>query len=175
MQEKEDKELILETLKGKLSAYEGIVKKYQEMIYRHTYKILNNPDNAEDATQETFIRAYQNLSKFKLDKPLKPWLYKIATNLCYDTIRKNSRLTQLNWDVETESPPILEELVLNEERANVTTSLRKLSKKYRIPIVDFYFNNLSYKAIAIKLKLPVNTVRTRLKRGKKLLKEEIIS
>lgn len=173
MNQKHEAKLISKVLDGQLSSYEEIVKTYQNMIYVHTIKILHDHDQAEDATQETFVRAYKNLAKFDSNKPLKPWLYKIATNYCYDQIRKNSRVSTISWEIEDPKPSSLEKVIEAEEKAQVIKAVNKLPKKYRLPLREYYFRNQSYKAIATKLNLGVNTIRTRLRRGKKLLKQEL--
>lgn len=164
-----DQKLILATLRGKLGAFEIIVKRYQKPIYSHALRLLKDHDAAEDAVQETFVRAYENLARFKIDKPLKPWLFRITTNYSFDYWRKNSRLTKLPENIlEKEATP-LEKIIQAEEKETLNRALRKLPEIYRRPIFGYYFSNLNYQMLAQNLKIPLNTVRTRLKRGKIIL------
>jgi len=162
-------------LRGSLSSFEVIVRKYQTMIGAYSYKILKDPDLSDDATQETFIKLFENLNKFDIKRPLKPWLYKIAKNTCYDIIRKNKKSTTLDWEVDSKREDITESLIRHENRERVREAVAKLPDKYKKPIMGYYFEELSYKHLSKKLKIPLNTLRTRLRRGKmelaKLLEE----
>lgn len=172
----EDRILIQKSIEGNLTAFEVLVKRYQEMILRHTFRILKDGDSSEDATQETFIRVYKNLRKFDQKKEFKPWIYKIASNYCLDMIRANSKLTKLTWqmpDVKNDGGSFLDRFVKKEDIKKLIGSVKKLPKKYKIPLVDFYFMDKSYKAIAVKLDLPVNTVKTRIRRGKRKLEDDL--
>lgn len=171
--EDNDEELIKKSLNGNLSAFEILVRRYQNMILRYCKRILNNEFDAEDATQETFLKIFTNLNKFDDSKLFKPWAYRIAHNTCYDIFRKNAKVTNLNWDVEYEAEPIIETLIKHDERQDLIGALKKLPEKYKTPLIEFYFKRLDYAEISQKLGLPMNTTRTRIRRGKLLLAEAI--
>jgi RNA polymerase sigma-70 factor (ECF subfamily) len=170
--EKTDTQLILAVLQGDLSSFETIVKRYQESIWRHTFRILKDPMASDDATQETFIRAFKHLKDFKQKKSLKPWLYKIATNFCLDYLRKNSRLNSLESQMPflpSGEPPLIEKLIHKEAIARLREALNKLPAIYFEPLNGYYFADLSYQALAQNLDLPINTLKTRIRRGKIML------
>jgi RNA polymerase sigma-70 factor, ECF subfamily len=169
LSDKSDETLVKETLQGFLSSYELLVKKYQLPIKRHAMRYFKNADDAEDAVQETLIRAYKNLHRFDQKKLFKPWLYQIATNYCLDELRKNKKKTVLPEEIISEEKPVVEKIMEEEETKLVRKAVDKLPDKYKLPIKGFYFDNHSYENLAKILKLPLNTIRTRLSRGKKLL------
>lgn len=169
--DKSDEILVKETLQGFLSSYEFLVKKYQKPILRHAKRYFDNYDDAEDAVQETFIRAFKNLSHFDQKKLFKPWLYQIATNYCLDELRKNIKLTKMPEEIFSEERPIIEKIIEEEDTKRVQKAVDKLPDKYKLPIKGFYFNNHSYENLAKILKLPLNTLRTRLRRGKEILEK----
>ena len=134
-----DQELIKKTLDGNLSSFEVLVKRYHKRIYYHCLKILKDHDKADDASQETFIRVYKNLAKFKLDKQFSPWIYKIATNLVYDMIRKESRKVSLDWEVQDDRESTINKLIRNEQVVKVKNLLNDLPDKYQKPLVAYYY------------------------------------
>jgi RNA polymerase sigma-70 factor (ECF subfamily) len=172
LSEKSDETLVKETLQGFLSSYEILVKKYQQPIKRHANRYLDS-DDAEDATQETFIRAFKNLNHFDQKKLFKPWLYQIATNYCLDELRKNKKITALPEEIISDEKPVVEKIMEEEETKIIRKAVDKLPDKYKLPIRGYYFDNHSYENLAKILKLPLNTIRTRLSRGKKLLEQAL--
>lgn len=171
--EKSDETLVKETLQGFLSSYEILVKKYQQPIKRHALRYFDNPDDAEDTVQEAFVRAFKNLHRFNQKKLFKPWLYQIATNYCLDEVRKNKKITKMPEDIISEEKSPVETIIEEEERKVVHKAVDNLPDKYKLPIRGFYFDNHSYENLARILKLPLNTLRTRLSRGKKMLEEAL--
>lgn len=171
--EKSDETLVKETLQGFLSSYEILVKRYRLPIKRHSLRYFDNPDDAEDAVQETLIRAFKNLHHFDQKKLFKPWLYQIATNYCLDELRKNKKMTKLPEEIISNDKPVVEKIMEEEETKIIHKAVDNLPEKYRLPIRGFYFDNHSYEKLAKILKLPLNTLRTRLSRGKKLLEQAL--
>ena len=168
-----EQELIKRAQNGELSAFEELVKKYQKMILGHTLRILKDMEKAKDATQEAFVKAYENIKKFKLGKSFKPWIYKIATNVSYDMIKKDSKVSRMEYEPAEESESFLDRLIHKEQLAILMQAVKGLPEKYRSAINGYYFKELSYKDLALEMNIPINTVKTRLRRGKKLLREEL--
>jgi RNA polymerase sigma-70 factor (ECF subfamily) len=168
-----DRDLIKDSLKGNLFSFEVIVKRYQNQIYLHALRITNDQDLAEDITQETFIRVLEKLGSFKLNKPFLPWVYKIATNLTYDILRKEKKITPLNYEIEDGRVPVLDKIIIKEEKKELKKVFKNLPKKYKLPLFGFYFKGLSYRVLAEKLYLPLNTIRTRIRRGKDYLAKKL--
>lgn len=88
MEETAFHQIVADVLKGEIDQYESIMKLCHQSIFNYCYHMVGNYDEAEDCTQETFLKAYRYLSTYKPDKPFKPWLYRIAYNQCMNQLRK---------------------------------------------------------------------------------------
>lgn len=86
-----DDHLVKETLFGNDGAFSDLVTRYKSKVFRLASRLVNDPEELDDVCQKAFIKAYENLSKFRGDAPFEHWLTKIAVNVCYDTLRKKSR------------------------------------------------------------------------------------
>jgi len=173
-----DDELVAQCQGGSQEAFARIVRQYQDAVYSVCYRMMGNPTEAEDLAQETFLRLYRSLDRFRRGSRLRPWLHKIAMNLCLDALRKRKAATLPLDDpgegsYEPRSPngdTYPEETYLRRERRlDVQEALLRLPGDYRAPLVLRYLGEHSYKEIAEILGVPVSTVETRLFRGKKML------
>lgn len=84
---------------GDQAAFESIVQRYQRQIYAYVYRMMGNPDDAADLTQDCFIRAYKNLDRTSDDLNMSAWLHRIASNACLDVLRRRQRIRWLPWDM----------------------------------------------------------------------------
>ena len=169
-------------LKGDLDAYEAIIQDHQASVFNVCYRILGNRQEAEDLTQEAFIRAYQKLSRYDPSRPFGPWMRTLAANLCYNHIKK-ARLERVPLEDEKDQlkdnpsndPENL--LELSQEHRVLYQALWKLPDNQRIALELRHFQGLSYQDMAETLNLPLNTVRSHLYRGRQrlaeILKEEV--
>lgn len=176
---------INEVLKGNQEAYEEIVTTFQHRLYHVCYRMLSNQQEAEDIAQEAFVRAYTNLHTFDQKRKFSTWLFRIATNLCIDRIRKKKPDYYLDANVpgtegltmysqvaaDTEMPE--EEVEKMEVQKRVQFEINKLSDKYRSVIILRYIEELSLQEISEILELPLGTVKTRLHRGRAALKQQM--
>jgi len=94
----EDAALVAEALSGDAEAYRGLVEKYQGRVYAIIYGIVRNGEDARDLTQDTFVKAYRNLDGFRVESSFYTWLYRIATNLAIDWVRKGKRRNTGSFD-----------------------------------------------------------------------------
>jgi RNA polymerase sigma-70 factor, ECF subfamily len=171
--------------KGDQNAYAEIVEIYKNKVYQLCYRMLGNRHEAEDAAQEAFIRAYINIDTYNPNMKFSSWLYRIATNLSIDRIRKKKPdfyldaevsgtdgLTMYSQFASTEASPedALESLELQE---TVQKAILKLPEKYRSVIVLKYIEELSLQEISEILDLPVGTVKTRIHRGREALRKQL--
>src|SRR3954452_24862366 len=83
-----DAEVIQRCRQGEVEPFSLLVARYQDRIYNLAFRLLERPEDALDVAQETFIRAYESLGRFDTRRPLAPWLFRIATNVCYGLLRK---------------------------------------------------------------------------------------
>lgn len=172
-----DAELVTQYLTGDSHAFSELVKRYTRAIYNVTFRYTNDAHEAENLTQETFLRAWNALPRIALDKPLKPYLVKIAVNLCHDWAeqKKIANVLPLEAEGETELPDeasdplhMVNDLELRER---VRAKLELLPPLYRTVIALRYTEEMSYEEMAAALDIPMNTVRTHLHRAKMKLRE----
>ena len=157
--------------------FESIVEKYSDLVYNVAYRILGNQADAEDASQEAFIAAYRNFDKFRGASAVSTWLYRIAVNASLMKLRKDRRkdfLTQTGYDEAqlvswTEGP---EKAALNAElRAHLEEGLALLSPQLRATVVLRDVEGLSNEEAAEILKTSVPSLKSKLHRGRVLLRK----
>jgi RNA polymerase sigma-70 factor (ECF subfamily) len=166
--------LLRASLEGDTEAWGEIVTRYKEAIFGLCLGFLRNRADAEDLTHDTFIRAYLNLRRYRLDKKFSTWLFTIASNLCRNRLRYRRYHPVVAPPLQIEGGDDPARIVAREDRgARVREKLYSLPHGYRAPLVLRYYNDLSYKEIAEVLSLPEGTVKTRIHRGKMMLKEAL--
>ncbi len=177
---------IRQAQKGDLDAFNELVLIYQDSVFRQALWILNDAAAADDACQETFLRAYRNIHTFR-GGPFRPWLLRIATNCCIDQIRSTRRrptqsLTPSNQngeEIETywlkdpgDSPEKLVERT--ETIEEVIRSIQKLPTEYRLPLILVDLQDLDYTEASAILCLSLGTFKSRLWRARQKLREELL-
>lgn len=176
---------IKQVLKGDKNAYSDIVSSYQQSLYYVCYRILGNQQEAEDVAQEAFVRAYINLHTFDTKRKFSTWLYRIATNLCIDRIRKKKPDYYLDADVpgteglnmysqiSSDEPLPEEELEKMELKDRIHYEINRLPEKYRTVIILQYIEELPLQEISDILGIPLGTVKTRVHRGREALRKQL--
>ncbi|PPA71117.1 RNA polymerase sigma factor SigW [Jeotgalibacillus proteolyticus] len=179
------KKRIKQVLKGDQQAFGEIVELYKDRVFHVCYRMLGNRHEAEDMAQEAFLRAYTNIHKFDVDRKFSTWLYRIATNLCIDRIRKKKPDYYLDAEVSgTEGLTMYsqiqadgrlpeEEVESMEIQESIQKEISLLPDKYRSVIVLKYIEELSLKEISEILDLPLGTVKTRIHRGREALRKQL--
>ena len=154
--------------------------KYQGMVYAEAFRFTKNHDEAEDLTQEIFLKAFESLSLFKGYSKFPTWLYRIGKNLALTKYRKekNSPLHSLKEfhseeiaDLRDHNPIPELETIDSELNDKVRTLLSRLPIAYKKPLILFYFENMSYKEISEHLDIKINTLKSYILRGKDLMKK----
>lgn len=170
--EQQELQWIAAARRGDRNAFNRLVQAYQIPVYNLTYRMLGNAQEAEDAAQETFLRAYRRLGTYLPDKKFSNWILSIASHYCIDLLRRR-RFQWLSveddpvvaWLASDEEQP--DDAALRRERANeVRALLDRLEPSYRAPLVLRYWHDLSYKEIADILELTEPAVKTRLHRAR---------
>ena len=181
------KERIQQVRDGDQRAFEDIVEFYKDKVFQLCYRMLGDRYEAEDVAQEAFLRAYVNIHTFQMNRKFSTWLYRIATNLCIDRIRKKKPDFYLDAEVAgtegldmysqipSEGKLPEEELENLELKERIQLEIQKLPEKYRAAIVLKYVDELSLKEISEILHLPVGTVKTRIHRGRDALRKSMQS
>jgi RNA polymerase sigma-70 factor, ECF subfamily len=179
------KKRILQVLKGDQDAYGEIVEIYKDKVFQLCYRMLGNRHESEDIAQEAFIRAFINIHSFNIDLKFSTWLYRIATNLCIDRIRKKKPDFFLDAEVSgtdgltmysqipSKADMPEKELESLELEETIQREIMKLPDKYRSVIVLKYIDELSLNEISELLNLPIGTVKTRIHRGREALRKQL--
>ncbi len=166
-----DPEWLAQALRGNAEAFTNLVDLYQRPVFNLCYRMLGDPDEAEDAAQETFLRAYNGLKRYDTQRSFSTWLLSIAAHYCIDQMRRR-HFTLLSMDgLPLLDPPDLAlgpEASLNqrEEQQRVRVLLDNLNPVDRAAVVMRYWYELSYEEIAESLKLTVSAVKSRLHRAR---------
>ncbi|MBM7663187.1 RNA polymerase sigma-70 factor (ECF subfamily) [Bacillus mesophilus] len=170
---------------GDQNAYSEIVEIYKDKVFQLCYRMIGNIHEAEDLAQEAFIRAYINIDSYHMDKKFSTWLYRIATNLSIDRIRKKKPDVFLDAEVKgTDGLTMYSQLAAEgntpedeveslELQQTVQEEILKLPDKYRAVIVLKYIEELSLKEISHILDLPISTIKTRMHRGREALRKTL--
>ena len=176
-----DKLLIKNAIKGDQSAYTAIVKIYWSAVLAHITSYISQTEDAEDICQETFQKCFKNLSSYNPKYAFSTWLYTIAENCSFDFYRKRKLSVlvsdSLNSDEMasgiTGSVPGPEESMINtQEIENLVKSIQKLDSKYRKIAELRFIQEYPMEEISRELSIPLNTVKTRISRARKILIEQ---
>ena len=171
----DDAELVGRTFAGDWAAYSDLVGRYRDAVFGVAYHHLGDFDEAEDAAQEVFVRAYVRLKQLRDAARFAPWLHRIASSICVDILRRRTHdVMALNAE-EPEAASADRDLEQTAARVTVKQALAKLSERFRLTVTLYYINGYSHGEIASFLQVPVNTVRTRLQRAKKQLRQEMLT
>ena len=171
-----ERELVTNAQNGDKNAFSELVRTHAQGVRNVIYRMCGNIQLAEDAAQETFIRAWQNLSSYRPQTPLRNWLYRIAVNAGTDMLRKEKRiLTDDIGDLHlTDGQPNPESLVSQQERTTmVQKAILSLPDASRAVLVLREYEGLSYQEISSTLDIPVGTVMSRLNYARTLLKAKL--
>jgi RNA polymerase sigma-70 factor, ECF subfamily len=176
----EDGELIEKCLAGEATAFGLLVDKYKESIYAHAYTFVHNFADAEDLTQEVFLKAYQQLRTLKRYDRFPAWLYAIASNLCKDFLRRQSRRPRSESFEADEEPKEIAELSMAAHRERVVheslhDALKELPDMYQQVLTLHYLAGMKSREIAAFLGTSKNTIDQRLYRAKAQLKTEMLA
>jgi len=162
--------IINQILDGDAAAYGELIDRYKEGLYRHCFQFVRDEATAEDIAQEAFISAYTHLDRYDSTYRFSTWLYKIGTNLALQFMRRHQPrlLEDGEIDLVISSLPATDQLARdNEVRAAVSQLPLRLGQAINL----HYFEGKSYEQIAKELKTPKGTIKARLHRAKKHLKE----
>ncbi len=158
---------------------------YNDSVYRIIYRMVHNRQEAEDLTQEVFIKAYNSLISFNENYAFSTWLFKIATNHCIDFFRKRKLKTQsmeqtirykddeIKQEYADSDPTAEKEMLADEKSQIIKQAIKELPEKYRVAIVLRHQEERSYEEIAQMLELPLGTVKARIFRAREMLKKSL--
>jgi RNA polymerase sigma-70 factor, ECF subfamily len=175
----DDRELVRRAQGGDAEAFAGLVSQHQQFVYNLTLRALGDPHEAEDAAQDAFVRAWMALPNFRGQSQFRTWLYRIATNVCYNRMpRLRREMAAIGDDKAEEIPdeaaPIPgTEVEAHQRQSYLHQQIDTLPESYKILVTLRYQKEMSYDEIANVLSLPLGTVKTGLFRAKALLREAL--
>ena len=180
-----DSGLVAGAIAGNKAAFSLLVERYVSPIYKFSYRYVRNGPDAEDVSQETFLRVWKNLDKFEQDKNFKTWIFTIAKNVSLDFLKRRkstpfSVLGEGDDAVDAILAPYVAVTDTSEDsfdrgllKGDFDTALAQLPERYREVMVLRYTDNLKFREIADRLHEPVDTVKSRHRRGLALLRDII--
>ena len=171
-----------QTVEGDAEAFNELVNRHHSKIYGLAYRMLGNPDDAADATQETFLEAYKSVKTFQFQSQFGTWLYRIGINTCQQYIRKSQsnerKLTAYTQEAEIHGPASEYDspervAIQTEQNEVVQDAIGQLPPKQREVVTLYYMQHLKYREIAEILKCSEGTVASRLNQALKNLKRKL--
>jgi RNA polymerase sigma-70 factor (ECF subfamily) len=174
-----DEELLTRFRRGQSEAFGVLLRRYERELYGYLRRYLGDSDLAEDVFQNTFLQLYLKSGQYEAGRPVRPWLYTIATHQAIDALRRNSRHQILSLDqnqqessdgevrsllelLEARGPGPTDQAQADERRERVRASVDRLPDFLRQVVILAYYQGLKYREIADILDIPVGTVKSRL-------------
>jgi len=181
-----EEDLIKKCQNGDIEAFERLISSYQKKVYNIAYRYIGNREEAEDLAQEAFLKVFRSIQSFRGEAAFSTWLYHIVSNVCRDALRKSSRrmedsldcaVTTEKGELQREVPdwsmspePIYENQELGEF---IQALINQLSPEYKTVIIMREIQEMSYEEIAAELNCSLGTVKSRLSRARKVLRDKI--
>lgn len=180
-----DARLVKLARKGDQGAFAELVDLYKDKLFHLGYRMLSNRHEAEDVVQETFLRVHKNWSRYDDKQKFSTWIYRIATNLCIDRLRKRKPSYYLDAEMndqegmdgytlfpgDDKTPET--EYLLSETQRTIHQAIAGLPAKYKSVIILRYLQEMSLQEISEVLDMPVTTVKTRVHRGREFLRKKL--
>ena len=176
-----DSQIIERTLGGEPDAFNMLVRRWERQIYGLTLRMLGRDEEAKDATQETFLSAYRNLSKFRGEAKFSSWIYRIALNICNTKLRGRSRAVisldeqreESGLELAASSDDLGSRLQQEQITRHVRRALQGLPADMRQVIIMKEYEGLKFSEIAEILGIPISTVKTRMYTGLSELRKRL--
>ena len=184
MMERQEQQWVDAARQGDQSAFEQLVKLYEKRVLALTTRMCKNPADAEEAAQEAFLSAWQGLPFFRGESSFSTWLYRLASNACVDLLRREGRRQsaagpslndeEARVDVPDPAPSPQERAEQAELREQIEAGLQALTPDHRQVLILREMHQLSYDEISQVLDVDVGTVKSRISRGRKLLRKFLV-
>ncbi len=164
--------LIKQAKKGDVECFEELIKQHQQFAYNIALKILGNPEDAKDATQDALVKVYKNMKSYREDSKFSTWLYRIVMNVCKDSLRKNKDILMYDEERILEIPETdsdwdpVSAYEQNEVREQIEKALDEVPEPFKTSLVLFDINGMSYAEISEMQGVALGTVRSRIHRAR---------
>lgn len=172
-----DRDLILRARRGDADSAEAfgeLVTRYQTSVFNVCYRILHERGEAEDLAQEVFIRAYDRIHTFDIEREFSPWIRRVAANLCLNHLESQKITTELDDERDADPTQRPESVVeLKERSEQIRAALASLPAHYRVVVELRHYQEMSYEEIAEEIKIPLSDVKSHLFRARKILAEKL--
>ena len=182
MEPGEENDRLRESQQGSTVAFGRIVRSYQRAVHRVAYALTRNAGDADDVTQETFLRVWQAIGRFRVGEPLYPWLARIAMNAAFSLMRRRKRRPEVALEPLVESgaqwagtDDPAENAAAGERDERLAKAYDALSEEHRAVLALRVVEDLSYDEMARALEVPVGTVMSRLSRARAELRSQLQS
>ena len=173
-----ERELIARLQKRDEAAFEELIRQYEKKVYTLCFRMCGNSEDAEEAAQDAFLALWRGIDRFRQESSLSTWIYRLATNACIDTLRRRKKQSgsvslddeELFVDAVDTSPQPQETVEHREARKLLQEGLSALPEEYRKVLILREIEGLSYTEIAECASLELGTVKSRISRGRSLLR-----
>ncbi|HHY47252.1 MAG TPA: sigma-70 family RNA polymerase sigma factor [Firmicutes bacterium] len=172
---------------GSIEEFERLVRKHGKAIYNLAYRLTGDREEARDLAQEALVRAYRSFDRFRLGSSFEKWLYRIATNVYIDRLRKlprvkiesldetlNTNEGQMSREVPDDSAGPEELVEISELHEAIQKAIQSLPEEYRLAVILCDVQGFSYEEISGILQCSIGTIRSRIHRGRRLLRERLL-
>lgn len=164
--ELEDAHLVTRAQAGRVDAFEELVRRHRDRAYRVALRMLGDPREAEDATQDALLQAWRSLHAFRADSAFATWLYRITVNRCLNVLRDRRPAEQLVIDNPSNDPSVEATVESRLELEDVRAAIDRLTPEQRAPLVLRELEGCSYEELAVALDCSVSAVKSRLHRAR---------
>ena len=175
--------LVKQILSGDAKAFETLIEEHKQLVSHVVFRMISNPQDREDISQEVFIKVYQNLADFRFEAKLSTWIAQIAYNLSINYLRQKKMLSLEDFELTDDSQGhlVAENIQPDQsvERKDISERLKNeiddLPVQFRVIVTLFHLDQMSYNEIGRILNLPEGTVKSYLFRARKVLKDRLLS
>lgn len=174
-----EQSLIRRAKQGDTDAFESLVNRHAQYVFNLALRVVKNPEEAEDMTQEAFLKAWRGLSNFREESKFNTWLYRIVTNVCYNRMPKVKRelaalpIDEFAQDLSDSQAPVDLAYLSTELGATIHQAIAELPESYSLLISLRHLQGMNYNEIAEVTGMPLGTVKTGIFRARKLLRESL--
>lgn len=174
----DERELIARLQKRDEAAFEELIRQYEKRVYTLCFRMCGNSEDAEEAAQDAFLALWRGIDRFRQESSLSTWIYRLATNACIDTLRRRKKQSgsvslddeELFVDAVDTSPQPQETVEQREAQKLLQEGLSALPEEYRKVLILREIEGLSYTEIAESASIELGTVKSRISRGRSLLR-----
>ena len=174
----DERELIARLQKRDEAAFEELIRQYEKKVYTLCFRMCGNSEDAEEAAQDAFLALWRGIDRFRQESSLSTWIYRLATNACIDTLRRRKKQSgsvslddeELFVDAVDTSPQPQETVEHREAQKLLQEGLSALPEEYRKVLILREIEGLSYTEIAESASIELGTVKSRISRGRSLLR-----